>query len=93
MSCSWSLLNDNLARSDLLDRRRLAREYDLEVIFEAEFHSIFIAEQEVPEFAELLIRMRVLDANQQTQMDADQFETTSEFLHLDSTTWYTDDAP
>ena len=57
---------------------RLAAEYSLKPIFNAPFSDIFADESDDPLFAQLLTRMKVVDANGDAEMDEDQLEAASE---------------
>lgn len=46
-------------------------------MYDNEFHDIFLEEKQTPEFANLLRKMKVLDDNEESEMDADQFEAVS----------------
>lgn len=59
---------------------RLASEYGLEVVYKKDFHQIFEEHHEHAEFAPLLQRMHVVDANGESQMDEDQWEAASTCL-------------
>lgn len=58
----------------------LAHEYGLELAFHADFQEIFQREQDVPQYADLLRRMKVVDQNGETDMTGDQWEAASEFV-------------
>ena len=58
----------------------LASEYGLHPIYKKEFHQVFEEHHEQPEFAPLLQRMHVVDANGESQMDEDQWEAASAYL-------------
>ena len=61
---------------------RLASEYGLHPVYKKEFHQVFEEFHEQPEFAPLLQRMRVVDANGESQMDEDQWEAASTPISL-----------
>lgn len=56
----------------------LAADYGLYPIYKEEFHQIFAENGEVPEFSQLLQRMKVVDLNGESSMDEDQWEAASE---------------
>ncbi len=58
-------------------------------MYKKEFHQIFEEFHEQPEFAPLLQRMRVVDANGESQMDEDQWEaaSTSVSMHEHCICW------
>jgi hypothetical protein len=64
---------------------RLAAEYSLKPIFNAPFSDIFADESDDPLFAQLLTRMKVVDADGNAEMDEDQLEAASEFRLLSFT--------
>lgn len=55
----------------------LAAEYSLYPIYKEEFHQIFAEHSEQKEFKELMVRMKVVDANGESSMDEDQWEAAS----------------
>ena len=57
----------------------LAAEYGLALTYKEEFHQVFAENQDVPEFNQLLQRMKVVDVNGESSMDEDQWEAASEF--------------
>ena len=56
----------------------LAAEYGLHQVYKEEFHTVFEEHHEHSEFAQLLQRMHVVDANGESQMDEDQWDAASE---------------
>ncbi|PCH38474.1 guanine-N(7)-methyltransferase [Wolfiporia cocos MD-104 SS10] len=56
----------------------VAAEYGLHMVYKEEFHQMFEEHHEHAEFGPLLERMRVVDANGESQMDEDQWEAASE---------------
>jgi len=60
----------------------LAAEYSLYPIYKEEFHQIFAEHSEQKEFKELMVRMKVVDANGESAMDEEQWEAASEPFHL-----------
>lgn len=58
--------------------RSTAAEYGLQPLYMKEFHEVFADNQEHTEFGPLLERMKVVDANGESQMDEDQWEAASE---------------
>ena len=59
---------------------RLAAEYGLHPLYKREFHDVFDEFREIPEFKDLLTRMKVVDRNEETDMDEDQWEAASACL-------------
>ncbi|RPD59104.1 hypothetical protein L226DRAFT_510173 [Lentinus tigrinus ALCF2SS1-7] len=59
---------------------RLASEYGLQLVYKKEFHEIYEEHSEHPDFAPLLQRMRVVDANGESQMDEDQWEAANVYI-------------
>ena len=59
---------------------RLAAEYGLHPLYKREFHDVFYEFREIPEFKDLLTRMKVVDRNEETDMDEDQWEAASACL-------------
>ena len=49
----------------------------MELVYKKEFHEIFEEHSEHAEFAPLLQRMHVVDANGESQMDEDQWDAAS----------------
>lgn len=60
----------------------LAAEYSLHPIYKGEFHQIFAEHSDQEEFKELMVRMKVVDANGESSMDEDQWEAASEPFHF-----------
>ena len=58
----------------------MASEYKLRLLYRAEFHDIYAEHSEHPEFGPLLQRMKVVDAQGESQMDEDQWEAASKFV-------------
>ncbi|GAA5911100.1 mRNA (guanine-N7)-methyltransferase [Sporobolomyces salmoneus] len=58
----------------------LAAEYSLKPIFNAPFSDIFADESDDPLFAQLLTRMKVVDADGNAEMDEDQLEAAMLYL-------------
>ncbi len=56
---------------------RLASEYGLRPIYREEFHSVFTQNQDHPQFKQLLVRMKVVDAQGVSAMDDAQWEAAS----------------
>lgn len=56
---------------------RLAEEYGLRLVYKSEFHSVYQDFQEEKEFADLLVRMKVVNAEGESAMDEDQWEAAS----------------
>lgn len=56
----------------------LAKEYSLYPIYKEEFHQIFAEHSEQDEFQELMVRMKVVDANGESAMNEEQWEAASE---------------
>lgn len=62
----------------------LAADYSLRPIYKEEFHQIFAEHSEQEEFKELMVRMKVVDANGESAMNEDQWEAASESSSLGS---------
>lgn len=60
----------------------LAAEYSLHPIYKEEFHQIFAEHSEQEEFKDLMVRMKVVDANGESSMDEEQWEAASEPFRL-----------
>ncbi|KAF8061515.1 mRNA capping enzyme-domain-containing protein [Lyophyllum atratum] len=58
----------------------LAAEYDLYPVYKEEFHQVFEEHQEHPEFGQLMVRMKVVDANGESSMDEDQWEAANIYI-------------
>ena len=56
----------------------MAKEYNLHLVYHAEFHDIYSEHCEHPEYSQLLQKMKVVDAQGESQMDEDQWEAASE---------------
>ena len=56
---------------------RLAAEYDLDIVYEKEFHEVFSENQEHADFGPMLQHMRVVNASGESQMDEHQWEAAS----------------
>lgn len=63
---------------------RLAAEYGLVLTYKKEFHEVFEEHQDIPEFKELMVRMKVVDANGESAIDEDQWDAASTFRILDA---------
>ncbi|OBZ75503.1 mRNA cap guanine-N7 methyltransferase [Grifola frondosa] len=59
---------------------KLAAEFDLQPVYKKEFHQVFEEHHEHSEFGPLLERMRVVDANGESQMDEDQWEAANIYI-------------
>lgn len=57
----------------------LAREFGLVLKYRKEFHQVFEEHERVGEFAQLLVRMKVVDENGESAMDEDQWEAASKW--------------
>lgn len=57
----------------------MASEYQLRLLYKAEFHDVYAEHCEHPEFSKLLQRMKVVDSEGESQMDEDQWEAASTF--------------
>lgn len=67
---------------------RLAKEYKLHLLYKSEFHEVFREHQEIPEFEQLMQRMKVVDKDGSSSMDEDQWEAASEqFSFVVVDTW------
>jgi mRNA (guanine-N7-)-methyltransferase len=58
---------------------RMAAEYDLDLIYEKEFHEVYAENEDHAEYGPMLQHMKVVDANGESQMDEDQWEAASTF--------------
>lgn len=58
----------------------LAAEYGLALTYKEEFHQVFAENEEVPEFNQLLQRMKVVDVNGESSMDEDQWEAANIYV-------------
>jgi mRNA (guanine-N7-)-methyltransferase len=58
----------------------LAAEYSLYPIYKEEFHQIFAEHSEQEEFKELMVRMKVVDANGESSMNEDQWEAANIYI-------------
>ncbi|KAF8448023.1 mRNA capping enzyme-domain-containing protein [Boletus edulis BED1] len=58
----------------------LAADYSLYPIFKEEFHQIFTEHSEQEEFKELLVRMKVVNANGESAMDEEQWEAANIYI-------------
>ncbi|KDQ59538.1 hypothetical protein JAAARDRAFT_33115 [Jaapia argillacea MUCL 33604] len=58
----------------------LAAEYSLYPKYKAEFHQVFSENQHDPEFGPLMVRMKVVDAKGESQMDEDQWEAANIYI-------------
>ncbi|CCM06030.1 uncharacterized protein FIBRA_08275 [Fibroporia radiculosa] len=58
----------------------MAEEYGLHPVYKNEFHQIFEEHHTHHEFGQLLERMRVVDANGESQMDEDQWEAANIYV-------------
>ncbi|EAU88166.2 mRNA capping methyltransferase [Coprinopsis cinerea okayama7 len=58
----------------------LAAEYDLYPTCKEEFHQVFAQNQDIPEFKNLMVRMKVVDANGESSMDEDQWEAANIYI-------------
>jgi mRNA (guanine-N7-)-methyltransferase len=56
----------------------MATEYGLDLKYKEEFHEVFEANQEHPEFGPLMVRMKVVEKNGESSMTEDQWEAASE---------------
>ncbi|GJE97968.1 mRNA cap guanine-N7 methyltransferase [Phanerochaete sordida] len=59
---------------------KLAAEYDLDLIYEKEFHEVYAENEEHPEYGPMLQHMKVVDANGESQMDEDQWEAANIYI-------------
>jgi hypothetical protein len=62
-----------------LTTHRLAGTYGLRLVYKKEFHEVFQEEQDSPEFGPLLKRLGVVNNDDETSMDEDQWEAASMF--------------
>ncbi|KAG8217459.1 mRNA capping enzyme-domain-containing protein, partial [Butyriboletus roseoflavus] len=58
----------------------LAAEYSLHPIYKEEFHQIFAEHSEQEEFKELMVRMKVVDANGESAMNEEQWEAANIYI-------------
>ena len=58
----------------------LAAEYCLALTYKEEFPLVFAENEEVPEFNQLLQRMKVVDVNGESSMDEDQWEAANIYV-------------
>lgn len=58
----------------------LAAEYCLTVLYHEEFHDVFNKERETPEFAQLLVKMKVITQDGESELTEEQWEAASESL-------------
>ncbi|KXN83490.1 mRNA cap guanine-N7 methyltransferase [Leucoagaricus sp. SymC.cos] len=54
--------------------RRMAEDYKLQLLYKKDFHDVFMEHQEDQEFGQLLVKMKVVDANGESSMDEAQWE-------------------
>lgn len=59
---------------------RLAAEYGLVLTYKKEFHEVFEEHQDIPEFKELMVRMKVVDANGESAIDEDQWDAANIYV-------------
>ncbi|KAH8102839.1 guanine-N(7)-methyltransferase [Cristinia sonorae] len=59
---------------------RTAAEYGLHPVYMKQFHEVFAENQPHEEFGPLLVRMKVVDANGESQMDEDQWEAANIYI-------------
>ncbi|KIY67719.1 guanine-N(7)-methyltransferase [Cylindrobasidium torrendii FP15055 ss-10] len=59
---------------------KLAEEYGLRLVYRSEFHSVYQEFQEEKEFADLLVRMKVINAEGESAMDEDQWEAANIYI-------------
>jgi hypothetical protein len=67
------------ARLTLALGNSLALEYGLKAVYHASFHELFEENRENDEFAALLQRMRVVNAEGESELTEEQWEAASEF--------------
>lgn len=77
VECALPVIFPTMPRKLTLTTCRLAAEYGLELIYKDEFHYLYQTEQDHPEFGQLLRKMKVLDLEGNSQMDAEQWEAAS----------------
>lgn len=58
----------------------LAKEYKLHLLYKSEFHEVFREHQEIPEFEQLMQRMKVVDKDGSSSMDEDQWEAANIYI-------------
>ncbi|KAL5533036.1 ABD1 [Sanghuangporus sanghuang] len=59
---------------------QMASEYHLHLLYKAEFHDVYAEHCEHPEYGPLLQRMKVVDADGESQMDEDQWEAANVYV-------------
>jgi len=59
---------------------QMASEYHLYPLYKAEFHDVYAEHCEHQEFGPLLQRMKVVDANGESQMDEEQWEAANMYI-------------
>lgn len=77
-SCQLRLLHSTSVGTEHFCVVRLAAEYGLRLLYHSDFHTVFMNEQETPEFAQLLSKMKVMNKDGSTDLTGDQWEATSE---------------
>jgi hypothetical protein len=60
----------------------MAEEYQLFPVYKEEFHQVYQANQNHPEFGPLMVRMKVVDSTGGSAMDEDQWEAASSSSHV-----------
>ncbi|KAF6764899.1 mRNA capping methyltransferase [Ephemerocybe angulata] len=59
---------------------QMAAEYGLHPTYKEEFHTVFQEHQDIPEFKNLMVRMKVVDANGESAIDEDQWEAANIYI-------------
>ena len=60
----------------------MAQEYGLDLVYYAKFDDVFLEEKENPEFAQLMTRMNVINAEGESDMDEEMWEAASKLFPL-----------
>ncbi|KAK9894490.1 guanine-N(7)-methyltransferase [Cystobasidium minutum MCA 4210] len=58
----------------------LAAEYSLKLLYHGTFHELFSAERETPEFEQLLVRMKVVSPDGESELTEDQWEAANIYV-------------
>lgn len=72
-----SLLINSLECPLKITVNRLASSYRLDLVYKKEFHDVFQEEQDTPEFGPLLKRLGVVNNQNESSMDEDQWDAAS----------------
>jgi mRNA (guanine-N7-)-methyltransferase len=63
----------------------LAAEYKLKVLYHATFHDLFSQERDNPEFEQLLLKMKVVTPEGESELTEDQWEAASKLTTIGET--------